>query len=65
VENFLSGDVMDKELKIKQLHQAYNELESNIKRKNSFYVDDANCFKMRHEQSNIMRQIVQLESSED
>jgi len=56
---------MDKELKIKQLHQAYNELESNIKRKNSFYVDDANCFKMRHEQSNIMRQIVQLESSED
>jgi hypothetical protein len=56
---------MDKELKIKQLHQAYNELESNIKKKHSFYMDDPNCFKMRHEQSAIMRQLQVLELSED
>lgn len=56
---------MDKELRIKQLHQAYNELESNIKKKHSFYLDDPNCFKMRQEQTAIMRQLEELESSED
>lgn len=56
---------MDKELKIKQLHQAYNELESNIKKKHSFYLDDPYCFKMRMEQTNIMKQIEELEASED
>lgn len=56
---------MDKELRIKQLHQAYNELESNIKKKHSFYLDDPNCFKMRQEQTQVMRQLEELESSED
>jgi hypothetical protein len=56
---------MDNELKIKQLHQAYNELESHIKRKQSLYMDDPNCFKMRQEQTSIMRQIRELESSAD
>lgn len=56
---------MDKELRIKQLHQAYNELESNIKQKHSFFLSDENCFKMRQEQTAIMRQSEELESSED
>ena len=56
---------MDTELRIKQLHQAYNELESNIKKKHSFYMDDAYCFKMRQEQNAIMREIQSLEIRED
>jgi hypothetical protein len=56
---------MDNELRIKQLHQAYNELESHIKQKHSFYMDDPNCFKMRQEQSAIMRELQLLEIRED
>ena len=56
---------MDKELRIKQLRMSWTELESNIKKKHSFYLDDANCFKMRQEQTAIMRQLEELESSED
>ena len=56
---------MDKELKIKQLRMAWSELESNIKIKHSFYLDDINCFKMRQEQTVIMKQLEELEFSED
>lgn len=56
---------MDTELRIKQLHQAYNEIDSNIKNKRSFYMDDPYCFKMRQEQNAIMREIQSLEIRED
>lgn len=66
MENFLSRDViMDNELRIKQLQQAYNEMGSNIKLNYSFFLDDPHCFKMRHEQNAIMRELKVLESSED
>lgn len=56
---------MEKELRIKQLHQAYNELDSHIKKKQSFFLSDENCFKMRQEQTAIMRELQELEISED
>jgi hypothetical protein len=56
---------MDTELKIKQLQQAYNTLESHIKNKQSFYLDDPHCFKMKQEQIVILRQIVELEANAD
>ena len=56
---------MDNELRIKQLKMSWYELESNIKKKHSFYMDDANCFKMRQEQNAIMREIQSLEIRED
>ena len=56
---------MDTELRIKQLHQAFNELESHIKRKQSFYLGDPHCFKMRQEQTIILRQIQELEINAD
>ncbi len=62
---FSRNVIMDNELRIKQLQQAYSELESNIKKKHSFYMDDPNCFKMRQEQNAIMRELKVLESSED
>lgn len=67
METFFIRDViiMDLELRIKQLQQAYSELESNIKNKHSFYADDPNCFKMRQEQTAIMRELKVLETSED
>lgn len=67
METLFSRDViiMDTELRIKQLHQAYNEIDSNIKNKRSFYMDDPYCFKMRQEQNAIMREIQSLEIRED
>lgn len=56
---------MDNELKIKQLRMSWAELESNIKNKHSFYMDDPNCFKMRQEQTAIMRELQSLEIRED
>lgn len=56
---------MDKRLRIKQLRMVCIELESNIKNKHSFYTSDENCFKMRQEHTIVMRQLKELESSED
>lgn len=56
---------MDTELRIKQLHQAFNEIQSHINKKQSFYLDDPHCFKMRQEQTAILRQIEELEINAD
>ena len=66
METIFGRDViMNNELRINQLQQAYMELDSNIKKNHSFYLSDKNCLKMRQEQRLVLKRIEELESSED
>ena len=56
---------MDTELRIKQLCQSYNTLESHKKKKQSPFLDDPYGFKIRQEQNSIMKQVQELELSAD